>query len=88
MIRGMCEDYRAASTIDLEHDRSTRAEGVKIECPLLALWGKKGKIEQWYNPLEIWRTYCTADVLGEPINSGHYLVEEAPNEVLECFDKF
>ena len=42
MIRGMCEDYRAAASIDLEHDRASRAAGAKIQCPLLVLWGSKG----------------------------------------------
>ena len=60
MIRGMCEDYRAAATIDLEHDRASRAAGVRIQCPLLVLWGSKGKIGKWYDPLAIWRQYCAA----------------------------
>ena len=83
MIRGMCEDYRAAATIDLVHDRASRAAGEKIRCPLLVLWGKKAKIEAWYDALAIWRTYSAAGVSGGPVNSGHYLAEEAPGEVLE-----
>ena len=83
MIRGMCEDYRAAASIDLEHDRASRAAGEKIRCPLLVLWGKKAKIEAWYDALAIWRTYSAARVSGGPVNSGHYLAEEAPGEVLE-----
>jgi haloacetate dehalogenase len=82
MIQGMCEDYRAAATIDLEHDRASRAAGDKIRCPLLVLWGKKAKIEAWYDALAIWRSYCAAEVSGGPVNSGHYLAEEAPGEVL------
>jgi haloacetate dehalogenase len=82
MIRGMCEDYRAAATIDLEHDRTSRAAGEKIRCPLLVLWGKKARIEAWYDALAIWRGYCAAQVSGGPVNSGHYLAEEAPAEVL------
>ena len=88
MIRGMCEDYRAAATIDLEHDRASRAAGVKIQCPLLVLWGSKGKIGKWYDPLAIWRQYCSADVTGSSVDSGHYLAEEAPGEVLEHFARF
>jgi haloacetate dehalogenase len=87
-IRGMCEDYRAAATIDLEHDRASRAAGVKVQCPLLVLWGAKGKIGRWYDALAIWRRYCTAEVTGGPVNSGHYLAEEAPGEVLERFAAF
>ena len=44
MIAGMCEDYRAAATIDLEHDRISRSEGRRVACPMLVLWGAKGKI--------------------------------------------
>ena len=88
MVRGMCEDYRAAATIDLDHDRASRAAGEKIDCPLLALWGATGKIDKWYAPLEIWADYCTAGVAGGPLPSGHYLAEEAPDEVITQFKKF
>lgn len=88
MIRGMCEDYRAAATIDLDHDRESREGGEKILCPLLVLWGRKGKIGEWYEPLDIWRRYCDAEISGGPVNSGHFLAEEAPGEVLERFFAF
>ncbi len=88
MISGMCEDYRAAATIDLEHDRASRAEGRKIACPLLVLWGKRGIIGRWYEPLALWGAYCTAAVTGGQVNAGHYLAEEAPGEVLEKFEAF
>ena len=52
------------------------------------LWGAKGKIGEWYEPLDIWRRYCEAEVVGGPVNSGHYLAEEAPDEVLERFFAF
>ena len=81
-IMGMCEDYRAAASIDLEHDRASRAEGRRVECPMLVLWGAKGYIGTWYDPLAIWREYCGAEVSGGAVNSGHYLAEEAPEEVL------
>jgi haloacetate dehalogenase len=88
MIRGMCEDYRAAASIDLEHDRASRAAGAKIQCPVLVLWGAKGKIGKWYDALAIWRQYCAAEVTGGPVDSGHYLAEEAPGEVLAKFRTF
>jgi len=88
MIRGMCEDYRAAATIDLDHDRASRAQGTKIRCPLLVLWGKKGRIEAWYDALSIWKGYCAADVTGGSVDSGHYLAEEAPGEVLARLEAF
>ncbi len=82
MIRGMCEDYRAAATIDLAHDRESRAAGRKVQCPLQVLWGEKGKIGQWYDALAIWRQYAAGPVTGGAVPSGHYLAEEAPDAVL------
>lgn len=78
----MCEDYREATTIDLVDDRESREQGKRTQCPLLVLWGAKGKIETWYDPLAVWRNYASGSVDGRSVNSGHYLAEEAPEEVL------
>lgn len=88
MITGMCEDYRAAASIDLLHDRESRESNQIMQCPLLVLWGEKGKIGKWYEPLEIWRNYCADKVTGGPVSSGHYLAEEAPQEVLQSLMDF
>ena len=82
MITGMCEDYRAAATIDLVHDRASRAAQHKITCPVLVLWGAEGKIEQWYDPLEVWSPYCAEAPRGMALQTGHYLAEEDPDGVL------
>ncbi|MGK7863004.1 alpha/beta fold hydrolase [Falsiroseomonas sp. E2-1-a4] len=87
-VMGICEDYRAATTIDLAHDRASRAAGQKVECPLLALWGAKGKIEVWYDALSVWRDYASGPLSGHSVNSGHYLAEEAPEEVLAALEGF
>ncbi len=87
-ITGICEDYRAAVTIDLAHDRDSRARGQRIGCPVLALWGAKGRVGQWYEPLALWRQYVDGAVTGGPVASGHYLAEEAPGEVLAAFRDF
>ena len=82
MIVGMCEDYRAAASIDLVHDRESRSAGRRIQCPLHVLWGAKGKIGAWYDALAIWRAYCDGSVTGRSIETGHYLAEEDPASVL------
>ena len=82
------EEALLAGTIDLVHDRASRAEGRKVMCPLLVLWGAKGKIGQWYEPLSIWRQYCAREVTGGPVDSGHYLAEERPQDVLDALDRF
>ena len=87
-IRAFCEDYRAAASIDLVHDRASRTAGEKVQCPLLALWGAKGKIPRWYDALSIWRGYASGPVSGGGVDSGHYLPEEAPEEVLHWLDGF
>jgi haloacetate dehalogenase len=87
-VEAICEDYRAAATIDLDHDRESRAAGRRVTCPLLALWGAKGKVGVWYDPLAVWRGYASGPVTGGPVASGHYLAEEAPEEVLAALDGF
>lgn len=87
-ITGMCEDYRAAATLDLAHDRASRAAGQRVRCPMLALWGGKGLVNGWYDPLALWRGYCDAAVSGGPVNAGHYVAEEAPDEVLAALSAF
>ena len=87
-IAGMCEDYRAAASIDLEHDRISRAQGRKIACPMLVLWGAHGRLGGWYDPLDLWRQYCSDNVTGAAVASGHYLAEEAPAEVLHHLNGF
>jgi haloacetate dehalogenase len=77
-LHATCEDYRAGRTTDLTHDEETHAKGAKIACPLLVIWGAAGGIPaETDDPLATWREWAT-DVRGFPIDSGHYLAEEAP----------
>ena len=81
-ITAICEDYRAAASIDLEHDLASRAGGIKITCPTRILWGARGLVGRLYAPLDIWSQYCTEPVTGGAVTGGHYLAEEAPGETL------
>ena len=87
-ISAICEDYRAAATIDLIDDKFSRKNNIKLQMPVKVLWGSKGKIEKWYKPLSIWQNYCSQEVKGNAINSGHYLAEENPEEILENINNF
>lgn len=80
--RGICEDYRAAATIDLEHDRIDRAERRYIEPPLRILWAKYGVIEKLFHPIQLWENVAW-HVSGHSIDSGHYIAEENPGETIE-----
>jgi haloacetate dehalogenase len=76
-LHAMCEDYRAAASIDLEHDR---ADPRKIACPLLVLWGLKGAMQPLYDVLATWRERAS-DVRGQGLDCGHWMPEELPDEV-------
>jgi haloacetate dehalogenase len=75
-IHATCEDYRAAATIDLEHDAADSAR--KLDCPVLVLWGKKGVVHRFFDPVADWKSVAT-DVRGKALPSGHYLAEEVPD---------
>lgn len=87
-VTAICEDYRAAATIDMEHDRLGRAEGRKIACPLMVLWGSRGLVGALYEPLEVWRHYAAGPLTGQALESGHFLAEEAPEATLAALREF
>ena len=74
-IHASCEDYRAAATIDLEHDAADADR--KIAAPLLALWGARGLVGRTYDVLATWRDKAET-VEGHVLQTGHYLPEEDP----------
>jgi haloacetate dehalogenase len=84
-IHASCEDYRAAATIDLEHDEADLS--VKLAMPLLVLWGQKGAMERNYDVLEAWLERAE-DVRGEALACGHYLAEERPEETAQALEEF
>ncbi|OTP76988.1 alpha/beta fold hydrolase [Caballeronia sordidicola] len=80
---GICEDYRASVEIDLEHDRESLANGQKIVCEFLALWGAEGVIEKCFDPIAEWNAFSDK-VTGHALPCGHYIPEEAPELLIEC----
>ena len=78
-VHAMCEDYRAAATIDLVHDATDTDS--RLDMPLLALWGNDGFVGTHYDVLAEWRQVAH-DVTGHGVSGGHYLPEEAPDETL------
>lgn len=84
-IHATCEDYRAAASIDLEHDAADADK--QVECPLLVLWGANGIMARLYDVRGTWQSKAR-QVEGHPIPGGHFLVEESPAETLAAFDGF
>jgi len=81
-MHAMCEDYRAAATIDLMHDREDRTAGRKLQMPLKVLWGEHGLVNKCFKPLEDWAGVANV-VSGKAVPSGHYIPEEVPDLLLD-----
>ena len=85
MIHASCEDYRAAASIDIEHDNADL--GKKLKMPILTLWAKHGVIETCFNGLNLWRLRAKK-VEGEALDATHYMAEEIPEEVAARMSDF
>ncbi|MFL5283620.1 MAG: alpha/beta fold hydrolase [Rhodopila sp.] len=90
-VHAICEEYRAAATLDRTHDAADLAAGRCISCPLLALWSDRGGLATWYanegGPLGLWRSWAD-DVRGQTIRGGHFFPEEAPDETAATLRSF
>jgi haloacetate dehalogenase len=90
-IHAICEEYRAAATIDIAHDTEDQKNGRKIQCPVQVLWAADGPLDTWYKneggPLEIWRKWSN-EVSGNSIKGGHFFPEELPGPIAESFISF
>ncbi len=80
-IAGTTADYKAGATTDLADDESSYDAGARVTCPVLVLWGEHSFVGKAYEPLAVWQEYA-ADVRGSSLPVGHFLPEEAPEQVL------
>ncbi|MBF6176257.1 alpha/beta fold hydrolase [Nocardia blacklockiae] len=85
-VHAICEQYRAAATLDAAHDEADR-DRHRTTAPLLALWSTGGAVDTWYDPLTSWRQWAT-DVTGRALGAGHFLPEEAPEDTAEQLHAF
>jgi len=87
----ICEEYRAATTLDRQHDRADRARRRRIGCPVLVLWSASGPLATWYGaeggPLALWQAWADA-VQGQPLEAGHFFPEEAPDQTADALRRF
>lgn len=82
-MHAMCEDYRAASSIDLIHDLDDRHNGKMLKMPVRVLWGEHGLVNQCFAPVADWQAICQAEVTGRAVPCGHYIPEELPELVIQ-----
>jgi haloacetate dehalogenase len=81
--QAVCEDYRAAAGVDLEHDQASRDAGQKIACPLAVLWGEHGVVHRFFQPEPLWAAQAADLRLAKALPCGHYIAEEAPHALLD-----
>ena len=84
-IHAVCEDYRAAASIDLEHDEADLH--VKIPMPMLVLWGERSHVQRSFKPIEAWKERA-GDVRGTMLACGHYPAEQVPDETFTALREF
>ncbi len=87
-IHGVCEDYRAAATIDLAMDTADFDAGRKITCPVLVLWGEHSHTAHHHDPRAAWPRYCSNIIGLRALPCGHYPAEQAPEETHRELDRF
>jgi haloacetate dehalogenase len=83
----MCEDYRAAANIDLDHDRAGQQAGRRLSMPLQVLWGTQGTVANCFDVIKLWREVAD-QVDGSALDCGHYIAEERPQELLAAAQRF
>ncbi|MEM1387776.1 MAG: alpha/beta hydrolase [Pseudomonadota bacterium] len=84
-IHAMCEDYRAAASIDIAHDEADG--GAKLTMPLQVIWGSRGVIERCFDALALWRERAE-QVEGHALEGAHFLAEEVPDAVAQTMAAF
>ncbi|KAK8084743.1 hypothetical protein PG997_006014 [Apiospora hydei] len=89
-VHAMCDDYRAAATVDLDEARADIKEGRLIKCPLKVLWGQHGVIEKCFDAVKEWKQVSSKDVAveGHSVDSGHYIPEQVPDVVVSEIKQF
>lgn len=84
----MCEDYRASASVDMDEATEDLKAGKKIECPLRILWGAHGIIGKSFNAIQEWKDVSNSTVDGGKVDSGHYIPEEKPDELVRNIQEF
>jgi haloacetate dehalogenase len=88
-VRAMLEDYRAGLTVDRAAEEADRAAGRRVGCPTLVLWSARDDLEELHgDPLAVWSGWTVDLRGGRPVDSGHHMAEEAPDELVAALVPF
>lgn len=90
-VHAICEEYRAAASVDRMHDQFDLKAGRRIACPFLVLWSSTGGLASWYEseggPLGLWKRWAE-NVQGQSVDGGHFFPEEDPKLTAELIGRF
>ncbi|MEL7184246.1 MAG: alpha/beta hydrolase [Pseudomonadota bacterium] len=86
-LSAMCADYRAGYHTDRAIDAADQAAGRKIEAPMLFVWARHGFPASTGDPASVWRKWAHS-VEDTSVASGHFAMEEAPQEVAAALNAF
>jgi haloacetate dehalogenase len=86
-VAATCADYRAAASIDLDHDRADRSAKHRITAPLLVMWGQSSYVGRNFDSVEVWKSFAD-QVTGIQAPSDHYIPEEAPSFTADVLSEF
>jgi haloacetate dehalogenase len=84
-IASMCADYRASFWLDRSDDEADRRAGHRIACPLLVVTGAAET--QLADAETVWHRWAR-DVDVAVLSGGHFLPEEAPDELSAALSEF
>lgn len=91
IVRASCDDYRAGAYEDLEEEKKDQEEGRKMDSDTLVLYsslflsnGSRGDIKDW----QLFMGKGKLELKGLVDDVGHFLAEEAPEEVAVAIEEF
>lgn len=87
-VHSMCQDYRASATLDLDEAREDMKQGRLLQSPLRVVWARHGVIGKCFDAIQEWKAVSSAWVDGHDVDSGHYIPDEMPDEVVSNILEF
>lgn len=84
-VRAMCDDYRAAASLDVALDEGDL--GRKVPHPALVLYGAAGAMARAFDVPATWADRL-ADMRAGTIPGGHFFIDTAPEETARALLEF
>lgn len=84
-IRAMCDDYRAALSVDFALDDADLAR--TVDCPALVLFGSSGAMSQHYDVPATWAPRLT-NMQASAVPGGHFFPDTNPADTIQALRTF